>query len=112
MAVEQLFTQALGLASPWKVVTCDFDPVAKTLELVIDFERGARFIDPETGEACAVHDTVQRSWEHFRFFEHRTTIRARAPRLKTPSGAVKAANPPASRPRRRGLGSGARCDPR
>ena len=48
MAVEHLFTQALGLASPWKVITCDFDPVAKTLELVIDFERGARFSDPET----------------------------------------------------------------
>jgi hypothetical protein len=64
MAVEHLFTQALGLASPWKVITRDFDPVAKTLELVIDFERGARFADPETGEACPVQDTVQRSWEH------------------------------------------------
>ncbi len=46
MAVEHLFTQALGLASPWKVVSCDFDPTAKSLELVIDFERGARFPDP------------------------------------------------------------------
>jgi transposase len=98
MAVEHLFTQALGLASPWKVVTCDFDPVAKTLELVIDFERGARFIDPETGGACPVHDTVQRSWEHLRFFEHRTTIRARVPRLKTPSGAVKTVEVPWAKP--------------
>jgi Transposase len=30
MAVKHFFTQALGLASPWKVITCDFDPVAKT----------------------------------------------------------------------------------
>lgn len=98
MAVEHLFTQALGLASPWKVITCDFDPVAKTLELVIDFERGARFADPETGEACPVHDTVQRSWEHLRFFEHRTTIRARVPRVTTPSGAVKTVEVPWARP--------------
>ena len=83
MAVEHLFTQALGLGSPWKVVSCDFDPAAKSLELVIDFERGARFEDPESGESCPVHDTVQRSWEHLRFFEHRTTIRARVPRIKT-----------------------------
>jgi len=98
MAVEHLFTQALGLASPWKVVSCDFDPVAKSLELVIDFERGARFQDPESGELCPVHDTVQRSWEHLRFFEHRTTIRARVPRISTPSGAVKTVEVPWARP--------------
>lgn len=98
MAVEQLFTQALGLASPWKVVSCDFDPVAKSLELVIDFERGARFPDPETGEPCPVHDTVRRSWEHLRFFEHRTTIRARVPRVTTPSGVVTTVEVPWARP--------------
>ena len=98
MAVEHLFTQALGLASPWKVVTCDFDPAAKSLELVIDFERGARFADPDTGELCPVHDTVQRSWEHLRFFEHRTTIRARVPRIKTTSGSVKNVEVPWARP--------------
>jgi transposase len=98
MAVEHLFTQALGLASPWKVITCDFNPIAKTLELVIDFERGSRFTDPETGVLCPVHDTVQRSWEHLRFFEHRTTIRARVPRITTPSGAVKTVEVPWARP--------------
>ena len=98
MSVEHLFTQALGLGSPWNVVSCDFDPVAKSLDLVIDFERGARFADPESGELCPVHDTVQRSWEHLRFFEHRTSIRARVPRIKTPSGAVKTVEVPWARP--------------
>ena len=98
MAVEQLFTQALGLASPWKVVSCDFDPAAKSLELVIDFERGARFADSETGELCPVHDTVQRSWEHLKFFEHRTTIHSRVPRITTSSGAVKTVEVPWARP--------------
>ena len=45
MAVEHLFTQALGLSSPWKVVSADFDPEAKSLELVIDFIPGSRFRD-------------------------------------------------------------------
>jgi len=98
MAVEHLFTQALGLLSPWKVVCTDFDPDAKTLELFIDFERGARFADPETGELCPVHDTIQRSWEHLRFFEHRTTIRGRVPRIKTPSGAVTTVEVPWAKP--------------
>lgn len=86
------------MASPWKVSTCNFDPVAKTLELGIDFERGARFADLETAEACPVHDTVQRSWEHLRFFEHRTTILARVPRVTTLSGAVKTVEVPWARP--------------
>lgn len=98
MAVEHLFTQALGLASPWRVITSDFNPTAKVLELVIDFERGSRFADPETGELCPVHDTVQRSWEHLRFFEHRTTIRARVPRMKTSTGAVKTVEVPWAKP--------------
>lgn len=86
------------MASPWKVVSCDFDPVAKSLELVLDFERGARFTDPETGVLCPVHDTVQRSWEHLKFFEHRTTIHARVPRITTPSGLVKTVEVPWARP--------------
>jgi transposase len=98
MAVEHLFTQALGLGSPWRVVSTDFDPVAKTLELGIDFERGARFADPETGALCPVHDTVQRSWEHLRFFEHKTTIRARVPRIITPAGAVTTVEVPWAKP--------------
>jgi hypothetical protein len=43
MDIEHLFTQARGLTSPWKVVSCDFDPFSKSLELSIDFERGSRF---------------------------------------------------------------------
>jgi transposase len=98
MSVEHLFTQALGLGSPWNVISCDFDPLAKSLELDIDFERGARFADPETGELCPVHDTVQRSWEHLKFFEHRTTIHARVPRIKTPSGGVTTVEVPWAKP--------------
>jgi len=98
MSVENLFTQALGLTAPWKVVSCNLDPAAKSLELVIDFERGSRFPDPETGDCCPVHDTLRRSWEHLRFFEHSTTISARVPRILTPSGAVKTVPVPWARP--------------
>lgn len=98
MSIEHLFTQALGLGSPWNVVSSDFDPVGKSLVLGIDFERGARFADPETGELCPVHDTVERSWQHLNFFEHRTTIHARVPRIKTPSGSVKNVEVPWARP--------------
>jgi transposase len=98
MAVEALFTQALGLTHPWKVVTCDFDAAAKTLAICIDFESGSRFPDPETGEMCAVHDTVQRTWQHLNFFEHKTLLKARVPRIKTGAGGVKNVELPWARP--------------
>jgi hypothetical protein len=41
MTPECIFTQALGLVSPWKVVSANFD-AAKSLELVIDFILGSR----------------------------------------------------------------------
>ena len=104
MTPEILFTQALGLASPWKVVTANFDPVAKSLELVIDFIPGSRFPDPDADSdadsdaLCPVHDTVQRTWQHLNFFQHTTTLRARVPRIKTPGGSVKNAAVPWARP--------------
>lgn len=98
MSVEHLFTQALGLGPPWQVVSSVFDPAAKTLALDIDFLRGSRFPDPATGELCPVHDTVRRTWEHLRFFEHKTTISARVPRIKTADGAVKTVEVPWARP--------------
>ncbi|MBB5353421.1 transposase [Haloferula luteola] len=98
MSVEVFFKQALGLAEPWVVTECDFDPGAKKLVIKIDFERGARFADPESGEPCAVHDTRTRQWEHLKFFEHRTLLEARVPRILgyyqnyTTSSALEAVN--------------------
>jgi transposase len=102
MTTEHLFTQALGFAAPWKVVSANFDPEGKSLELVIDFETGSRFPDPDpdsdSSQLCPVHDTVQRTWQHLNFFEHTTTLRARVPRIRTPDGAVKNVALPWARP--------------
>ena len=100
MTPESIFTQALGLVSPWNVVSANFDAAAKSLELVIDFIPGSRFPDPDSdsGELWPVHDTVQRTWQHLNFFEHTTTLRARVPRIKTAGGSVKNASFPWARP--------------
>ncbi|MFC7339697.1 hypothetical protein ACFQY0_21105 [Haloferula chungangensis] len=73
MAVELLFTQALGLTSTWKVVSPDFDPEARSLELVIDFKPGSRFVQKMLkfyaasvgvallGTSCSHHPAVEDS---------------------------------------------------
>ena len=42
----RLFQAALGLSEPWQVVSVEFDPAAKRLDLRIDFEKGSRFACP------------------------------------------------------------------
>ena len=39
----KVFEAALGIAEPWAVAGVEFDELAKTLTVVIDFKRGSRF---------------------------------------------------------------------
>lgn len=62
---EAIFTAALGVESPWFVDSVAFDVSHKRLDIRLDFKRGSKFeVD---GVACAVHDTVEKSWRHLNF---------------------------------------------
>lgn len=98
MKLEQLFTEALGIQKPWKIVSLNFDSVAHKLNIDVDFERGATFEyeDPQTGikDLYKAYDTIDKTWRHLNFFEHECYINARTPRIKPPSGGVKLIMPP------------------
>lgn len=65
-----LFQSALGIVKPWHVSEYNFDPMEKTLDLYIDFEKGAKFTCPECGaEDAEPYDTSERKWRHLNFFE-------------------------------------------
>ena len=65
-----LFSVALGLEEPWKVVDVQFDAERRRLDLRIDFAKGARFRCPECGAVgCKVHDTEEKTWRHLNFFQ-------------------------------------------
>ena len=82
-AEQSLFTAALGLRPPWEVISVDFDPEARRIDLEVGFARGARFACPACGAADqAVHDTPRRSWQHLHIFEHRAYIHAPVPRVR------------------------------
>ncbi|MBA3529375.1 MAG: ISL3 family transposase, partial [Propionibacteriaceae bacterium] len=70
---------------PWQVVVVEFDRDGGKLDLTLDFGRGARFPCPEVGcveASCSVHDTVDKTWRHLDFFEHRAYLHARVPRVR------------------------------
>ena len=99
--LNAMFGAALGLAASWQVVSVEFDQQVGRLDLGLDFPRGARFSCPEPGcaeRACAVHDTVDKTWRHLDFFEHQAFLHARVSRVRCAEHGVHLVNVPWARP--------------
>ena len=95
MRDTDLFQLALGLSSPWTVTRSEFNAQDSRLDLYVDFPRGSRFACAQCRrEGCAVHDTNDETWRHLDFFQHRTLLHARVPRVTCPEcGVHKVATP-------------------
>jgi transposase len=96
-----LFTAALGLSGPWRVVRSEFDPEGTRLDLYLDFARGARFACPARDcahDRCPVHDSAEHTWRHLDFFQHKAFLHARLPRVRCPEHGVRQVSVPWARP--------------
>jgi transposase len=81
METKALFAAALGVAEPWYVA--DLQLAETQLTISVDFRRGGRFTCPTCEAAgCPAHDSAERRWRHLNFFEYRTGIVARTPRVR------------------------------
>jgi transposase len=92
--LNKLFESALGISSPWYIDGVDFDVEHKRLNIHVNFERGATFIDSVDQVAYTAYDTVNKSWRHLNFFEHECLLSARVPRIKSADGSVTLVTPP------------------
>lgn len=81
MDANNLFSQALGLGNQWNVVKSEKDVSQRQLRLALDFPVDTKFACPRCGQLCAVHDTVGKEWRNLDFWQHRTDLRARVPRV-------------------------------
>jgi len=98
MRDTDLFQLALGLTSPWKVMRSEFSAGDGQLDLHVDFPAGSRFACAECGhEGCGAHDTKSETWRHLDFFQHRTFLHARTPRVICPTCGVHKVNVPWAR---------------
>jgi transposase len=96
-----LWTAALGLGAPWRVVAAEFDAQSGRLDLRVAYERGTRFPCPEPGcaqDRCPVHDTEAKTWRHLDFFQHQAFLQARVPRVRCPEHGVHLVAVPWARP--------------
>ena len=60
-----------------------YDLKLKQLDIWIDFKKGSKFPCPKCGGPnCSIHDTVEKVWRHLNFFEYKTFLHCRVPRVK------------------------------
>lgn len=79
--METLFTQALGLTTPWRVVNVDFRQSEGVIVFQID-NTAQRLTCPACGAIDQpVHDRLSRSWRHLNFFQYQAVLQARVPRV-------------------------------
>jgi transposase len=86
---KEIFSLALGLNEPWSVGKIGFEevPSGKELHIHISFTRGFKF-KSDDGEIYAAHDTVDRTWQHLNFFQHKCFLHAKVPRVVDKKGKV------------------------
>lgn len=78
----EIFEIGLSLSSPWYVEKVEFTPVenGRELHIYLNFQKGFKFKDEE-GIEQSTHDTLQRTWQHLNFFQHKCYLHARVPRV-------------------------------
>lgn len=97
-----VFESALGIPEPWYVFHYELDKEEKTFHIYLEYRRGAEFLCPNCGNAgCKVHDIQDqdRTWRHLDFWQYKTILHARMPRVKCHScGKIRTVNIDWARP--------------
>lgn len=97
--MQDLFTRALGIQSPWRIGDVQFSEPDKELHIYLTYQRGSRFRCPECGHDNApVYDSSDRRWRHLNFFQYKAYLHASVPRVSCSQCGVKTVHLAWSRP--------------
>lgn len=80
--IMNMFKAALQMEGPWELTYIEFKDDEQAWHLFIDFKRGATFACPHCGSASKAYDTEQKHWRHLDFWDWKTYMHARVPRIK------------------------------
>ena len=98
MRDKELYTQILGIRSPWKVSEVELALEDGEVKVFVEQEAGAEQRCPKCGLACPGYDRRQRSWRHLDTCQFRTILVADVPRIKCPEHGVVTVGVPWSEP--------------
>ena len=50
LMMNELFTRALGIEAPWRIIEVSFSELERELNIHLDYPRGSRFRCPQCGK--------------------------------------------------------------
>ena len=83
----EIFSIALGLQTPWYIKEVLFNKENLQLDIYLGFTKGYKF-KMDDGNEYTAFDTVERSWQHLNFFEHKCYLHAKVPKVKQSDGKI------------------------
>jgi transposase len=87
---KELYSQILGIVSPWEIKRIDLKMDQGHVEIHLEWPYAQKGICPECGKAVKIHDRREkRTWRHLDTCQLKTLIHCRIPRVRCPDHKTK-----------------------
>jgi transposase len=102
MKDTDLYTQLLGITSPWTVTVVTLNVVDREVRVRVESDPSTRLLCPVCQQPCPGYDhRDERTWRHLDSCEFQTWLVCRPPRVECPEHGVQSVDLPWSRPNSR-----------
>ena len=81
IAIESLFTKALGLQAPWSVKEVELDTTRRRIDFTLTCDAKQLPCPLCQAPDQGIHDRLQRKWRHLDFFQFEAWLHAQVPRI-------------------------------
>jgi len=98
MRDKELYTQILGIRSPWQVADVELSVEAGEVKVYVEQEPGAEQCCPKCGKVRPGYDSRRRQWRHLDTCQFKTLLVADVPRVECPEHGVITVDVPWSEP--------------
>jgi transposase len=98
MRDKELYTQILGIQSPWEVSDIELDMKAGEVKVYVKQKPGTKQKCPKCGVSCAGYDKRRRQWRHLDTCQLKTLLVANLPRVQCVEHGVVSVHVPWSEP--------------
>lgn len=88
MRDKDLYTQILGLQSPWQVSDVELNTAEGEVKVHVELEPSATLSCPKCGSSCTGYDKRLKQWRHLDTCQFKTILEAQVPRIQCPEHGV------------------------
>lgn len=81
IAIESLFTSALGLQAPWSVKSVELDTARRRIDFTLTCDAKQLTCPLCQAPEQGIHDRLHREWRHLDFFQFEGWLHAEVPRI-------------------------------